>query len=143
MDGVMKELEDFFNSLDSGGSVDIGETYLQALKDTIDDELNGFRECILDGAPRDSGGLVNSLTISKSDIPGFYYGYNVEFAGETPNGEPYEKIANILNYGAQGAGKGKVNIPATNFVSRAIHRLKGLDNRAVSLAEKRLNSKLR
>jgi len=53
-----------------------------------------------------------------------WYGYLVSFAGEDKDGTPYEKIANILNYGTS-------TIKPLRFIDKAIRNLKGLDERAM------------
>jgi len=122
-DGVTKQLNDFLNELTEGGKVDIGETYIASVKAVIDDAVDSYGVFIKDTVPVDTGELKNSFVIEKIENRKNWYGYNAEFKGIAKNGTPYQKIANILNYGVPGKFAG------TYFITRAIRRLKGMDQK--------------
>ena len=48
----------------------------------------------------------------------------MEYEGNDENGEPYAKIANILNSGSS-------TIRPRKFITKAVKKLKGMDARAV------------
>lgn len=51
------------------------------------------------------------------------YGYRLEYEGNAPDGTPYAKIANVLNNGSS-------TIKPKRFMTKAVKKLKGLDDRA-------------
>ena len=65
-----------------------------------------------------------TFSIRKSKIVARYkwYGYSVEFQGQNRKGVPYQKIANILNYGTS-------YVKGTRFINKAIRNLKDMDDR--------------
>ena len=104
---------------------DIGEKLpkaaKEALKEQVDLESKEFYGNLVKTTPTDKGYLVSSLTMKKIDTPN-RYGYDISYEGNAPNGEPNEKIANIVNYGTD-------KFAGTYFRSRAIRKLKGMDRR--------------
>lgn len=117
-DGISKELNDYFESIQN-----FGEQAVAALQEQIDIEADEFRQVLEQTSPKGATlGLLNSLRKTKLVARRNWYGYSVEFEGSNRKGEPYQKIANILNYGTS-------NIKGTRFISRAIRKLKGMDDR--------------
>ena len=70
-----------------------------------------------------SGGLNKSLKKKKSTRKN-YYGYDIIYEGEDSKGVPYQKIANILNYGTKDG-----RLAPKYFIARAQRRLRGLDDK--------------
>ena len=117
MDGVTKELAEYFEKLEK-----LGDMAVDAIKEQVDIEANRAEKEIAGDAPEDTGGLARSLKSAKIET-GKKYGYKLEFEGTAPNGEPYAKIANILNNGTS-------VIKPKRFITKAVRKLKGLDDRA-------------
>ncbi len=122
-DGISKELSEFLT-----GTLEIGEATEQAFKSVIDDEVQTYENRIQAGVPIRTGSLKASFTVNKAQGRRSWYGYSAEFEGNAPNGEPYQKIANILNYGKP-ADDHSGAIAGTHFISKAIRGLKGMDDR--------------
>lgn len=80
-------------------------------------------------APKRTGGLVRSLQSIQITARKNYYGYEITFDGFDKDGTPYQKIANILNYGTS-------KTQGTRFVNKAVRKLKGMDDRIAARAEK-------
>lgn len=137
MADVMVQLEKLLADLGEGGKIDVGAIYLDAVKQTIDEEKDAYVEALKRDAPGRTGGLVNSITVTKTDTE-TAYGYDIEFAGEAPNGEPYEKIAKIQNFGSP-----ETHIKPTFFISKAQAKLKNLDKRILKRALDELDRKRR
>lgn len=117
-DGVSKELEEYFNNIGT-----FGEKAIEAVKEQIDIEVNKLILQLESTTPRGATlGLLNSLRNSKITAKRNWYGYSVEFVGQDRKGTPYQKIANILNYGTS-------FIKGTRFITKAIHNLKNMDER--------------
>ncbi len=117
-DGVSKELEEYFNNIGT-----FGDKALEAVKEQIDIEVNKLILQLESTTPRGATlGLLNSLRNSKITAKRNWYGYSVEFVGQDRKGVPYQKIANILNYGTS-------FIKGTRFITKAIHNLKNMDER--------------
>ena len=117
-DGVSKELEEYFNNIGT-----FGEKAIEAVKEQIDIEVNKLVLQLESTTPRGATlGLLNSLSNSKITAKRNWYGYSVEFVGQDRKGVPYQKIANILNYGTS-------FIKGTRFITKAIHNLKNMDER--------------
>ena len=76
-------------------------------------------------------GLLNSLRKSKITVRHNWYGYSIEFEGENRKGVPYQKIANILNYGTS-------TIKGTRFINKAIRNLKDMDERIYERFQKKI-----
>ena len=128
-DGVSKELEEYFNNIGT-----FGDKAIEAVKEQIDIEVNKlilhryFTQLstslqLESTTPRGATlGLLNSLRNSRITAKRNWYGYSVEFVGQDRKGVPYQKIANILNYGTS-------FIKGTRFITKAIHNLKNMDER--------------
>lgn len=117
-DGVSKELEEYFNNIGT-----FGEKAIEAVKEQIDIEVNKLVLQLESTTPRGATlGLLNSLRNSRITAKRNWYGYSVEFVGQDRKGVPYQKIANILNYGTS-------FIKGTRFITKAIHNLKNMDER--------------
>lgn len=117
-DGVSKELEEYFNNIGT-----FGDKAIEAVKEQIDIEVNKLILQLESTTPRGATlGLLNSLRNSKITAKRNWYGYSVEFVGQDRKGVPYQKIANILNYGTS-------FIKGTRFITKAIHNLKNMDER--------------
>lgn len=116
-DGITSELGEIMDDLRV-----VGSRARTVAQHVIDEEVSDYADRVTKAAPMDTGGLRASHHVQIDKERRGWYGYNAQFEGKAPNGEPYEKIANILNYGTpKQAG--------TRFVSKAVHRLKGLSNR--------------
>lgn len=117
-DGVSKELEEYFNNIGT-----FGDKAIEAVKEQIDIEVNKLILQLESTTPRGATlGLLNSLRNSRITAKRNWYGYSVEFVGQDRKGVPYQKIANILNYGTS-------FIKGTRFITKAIHNLKYMDER--------------
>jgi hypothetical protein len=117
-DGVSKELEEYFNNIGT-----FGDKAIEAVKEQIDIEVNKLVLQLESTTPRGATlGLLNSLRNSRITAKRNWYGYSVEFIGQDRKGVPYQKIANILNYGTS-------FIKGTRFITKAIHNLKNMDER--------------
>ena len=117
-DGISKMMGDFLDSIG-----DLGTVARKTAEGVIDTEAEGFRKQVEPRIPVDTGGLKESFTLEKCNDSGKdWYGYRAGFDGNTPRGEPYEKIANIQNYGNS-------RVAGTLFVTKAIKKLKGMDDR--------------
>lgn len=117
-DGVSKELEEYFNNIAT-----FGDKAIEAMKEQIDIEVNKLILQLESTTPRGATlGLLNSLRNSRITAKRNWYGYSVEFVGQDRKGVPYQKIANILNYGTS-------FIKGTRFITKAIHNLKNMDER--------------
>ena len=127
-DGINKEMSEYFNSL-----TEKTEQAVEAIKEQIDIEAEEFRKQLEQTAPKGATlGLLNSLRKTKLVVRRKWYAYSVEFEGYNKKGEPYQKIANILNYGTS-------TIQGTRFISRAIRKLKGMDERIENRFKTKLN----
>lgn len=122
MNGITKQLSEFFERIE-----EFSDKAIIALKEQIDIETNAVFEEIKAGTPEKTGGLKNSLRKISIDTPK-RYGHKIKYEGNAPDGTPYEKIANILNCGTS-------NIKPKRFITKAIHKLKGLDERATQRFE--------
>jgi len=117
-DGISKELTDYFESIRK-----YGDKAIEVIQEQIDIEAEIVRAELEKDAPKGATlGLLRSLTKVKITARRNWYGYSVTFEGKNERGEPYQKLANILNYGTS-------TIKGTRFISRAIHKLKGMDDR--------------
>lgn len=117
-DGVSKQLEEYFEQI-----ADYGEFAIKAVQEQIDIEVEKLVKQLEETTPRGPTlGLLNSLRKSKIVVKYNWYGYSIEFEGENRKGVPYQKIANILNYGSS-------TIKGTRFINKAIHNLKDMDDR--------------
>ena len=129
-DGISKELSEAFHELGKCGDIAI-----EATKEVIDEEAQKFEENIKKNTPVQTGGLRDSLERGKIKSSN-YYGYEVNFEGNAPNGQPYQKIANIINYGSASGDKA-----GTMFISKAVKKLKGMDKRIEARIESKIADK--
>jgi hypothetical protein len=116
MDGVTKQLSEYFKQLEQ-----VGDKAIDAIKEQIDIEAESVEKEIRENTPIKTGNLASSFTKTKIDT-GKRYGYKLEYEGNAPDGTPYAKIANILNSGTS-------EIKPRRFITRAVRRLRGLDDR--------------
>jgi hypothetical protein len=122
-DGVSKELNDYFESLGKKS-----EMAVEALQEQIDIEAEEIRKELEATAPKGATfRLLNSPTKIRLTARKEWYGYSVTFEGKNRHGEPYQKLANILNYGTSHTQV--LSIQGTRFISRAIRNLRGMDAR--------------
>ena len=61
------------------------------------------------------------------------YGYRLEYEGNAPDGTAYQKVANILD-------KGSSTLKPRRFITKAVKKLKGLDDRAAKRFEEKLKT---
>lgn len=130
-DGISEEISSFLD-----GIADVGAHARQIGEQVIDEEVKNFSERVEPRIPIKTGGLKRSYTVKRDESKGkSYYGYSVTFEGNAPNGEPYEKIANIQNYGTpRHAG--------SFFITNAVRRLKGMTDRINARIEAEIDKKL-
>ncbi|MGI6593699.1 MAG: HK97 gp10 family phage protein [Christensenellales bacterium] len=120
MDGVTKQLSEYFKQLEQ-----VGDKAIEAIKEQIDIEAESVEKEIRANTPiGKTGGLASSFTKTKIDT-GKRYGYKLEYEGNAPDGTPYAKIANILNSGTS-------EIKPRRFITRAVRKLRGMDERIVA-----------
>lgn len=130
-DGISKMMGDFLDSIG-----DLGVVARKTAEGVIDTEAEGFRKQVEPRIPVDTGGLKESFTLEKCNDSGKdWYGYRAGFDGNTPRGEPYEKIANIQNYGNS-------RVAGTHFVTKAIKKLKGMDDRIEARIEAEVSKRM-
>lgn len=116
-DGITEELSEFLNGISA-----VGPLARKAAEQVIDTEVKSFTEAVEPRIPEDTGGLKRSYKVTKDTSRRNWYGYSILFDGYAPNGEPYEKIANIANYGTPYRA-------GSFFITKAIKRLRGMDDR--------------
>ena len=126
-DGVTKELAEYLEGIGQ-----LGDKSKAAIMEQVDIESKKVRDALERNAPRDTGGLVASLLKSRCTVRRNWYGWSIEFTGNHPDGTPYQKIANILNYGNS-------ERPGTRFITQAIRQLRGMDDRINERYEKQAN----
>ena len=98
----------------------------------VDIEAEIVRAELARNVPRRTGGLARSLIKAKCTVRKNWYGYRIEFEGDDPKGVPYQKIANILNYGTS-------NFKGTRFMTKAIRKLRGMDDRIFERFENKID----
>lgn len=127
-DGISKQLEEYFNELGT-----FGDKAIEAVQEQIDIEIDKLVRQLQETTPRGKTlGLLNSLRNTKITTRRNWYGYSVEFEGQDRKGTPYQKIANILNYGTS-------SIKGTRFLTKAIHNLKDMDSRIYERFQNKIN----
>lgn len=127
-DGVSKQLSEYFEEIS-----DFGDKAIEAIQEQIDIEVEKLVKVLGETTPRGATlGLLNSIRQSKITARHNWYGYLVEFQGQNRKGVPYQKIANILNYGTS-------TIKGTRFINKAIHNLKGMDARIYERFQSKIN----
>lgn len=115
-DGITKQLQDYFESLGK-----LGDMAIESIKEQIDIETDGVERELVSNTPENTGGLKSSLKRTQINTAK-RYGYRLEYEGNAPDGTPYAKVANILNSGSS-------TIKPRRFVTKAVKKLKGLDDR--------------
>jgi hypothetical protein len=124
-DGLTQALGGYFEELTK-----VGDKAVEALKEQIDIEAASVERELVDNTPEVTGGLKAALR--KTDIQGGgRYGYRLEYEGNAPDGTPYAKVANILDHGTS-------RIKPKRFITKAVRKLKGLDDRAALRFEDKL-----
>ncbi len=124
-DGLTEALGAYFEELQT-----VGDKAVEAIKEQIDIETDGVERELTDNTPEATGGLKASLKRTALS-GGNRYGYRMEYEGTAPDGTPYAKVANILNNGTS-------TIKPRRFLTRAVRKLKGLDDRAAKRFEEKL-----
>jgi len=94
----------------------------EVIKQQVDIEAEALQAQLLKTTPRRYGNLVRSLSKVEVTNRHNWYGWRLEFEGNDPHGTPFQKIANILNFGSS-------TIKGTRFISKAIRKLRGMDDR--------------
>ena len=110
----------------------VGDISIESVKKAVDDASKTFYKDVINAAPVKTGGLQKSFIQEDISTPDFYGNINT-FKGSDPSGVPYEKIANILNYGTK---DGKIN--PTYFYTKAIRKLKSIDKNINKIYEEKL-----
>lgn len=127
-DGVSKQLAEYFEEISS-----LGDYAIEAIQEQIDIEVENLIKVLESTTPRGATlGLLNSIRHSKITAKYNWYGYSVEFEGQNRKGVPYQKIANILNYGSS-------TVKGTRFINKAIHNLKDMDERIYERFQTKMN----
>ena len=127
-DGVSKQLAEYFEQIS-----EFGDYAIEAIQEQIDLEVERLIKELETTTPRGATlGLLNSLRHSKITAKYNWYGYSVEFEGQNRKGVPYQKIANILNYGSS-------TVKGTRFINKAIHNLKDMDDRIYERFQTKIN----
>lgn len=117
-DGITKQFQNYFGKIS-----EVGDMAIDALKEQIDIETNAVEQELQLTTPKgETGGLARSLNRATVNTDK-RYGYVLSYEGNDEHGTPYEKIANILNSGSS-------TITPRRFVTKAVKKLKGLDERA-------------
>lgn len=116
-DGLTEALGSYFEELEK-----VGDLAIESLKEQIDIETDSVERELMDNTPEVTGGLKASLKRAQLQ-GGSRYGYRLEYEGNAPDGTPYGKVANILNSGTS-------TIKPRRFITKAVRKLKGLDDRA-------------
>lgn len=125
-DGLTEALGEYITEIGK-----VGDLAIESIKEQIDIETDIVEKSLIDNTPEKTGGLKGSLRKTKIDSKNNRYGYRLEYEGNSPDGTPYAKIANILNHGTS-------TIKPKRFMTRAVRKLRGLDDRASKRIENRL-----
>ena len=124
-DGLTEALGGYFEELKT-----VGDKAVEALKEQIDIEAEQVERELIENTPENTGGLKAALV--KTDAKrGSRYGYRLEYEGNAPDGTPYAKIANVLNSGTS-------TVKPRRFITKAVRKLKWLDDRAAKRFEEKL-----
>ena len=129
-DGITEEMAGFLEDVSraANGARKIAEG-------VIDSEAQSFSERVTERVPVATGGLRDSFKVERDTSRGRnWYGYDASFEGNAPNGQPYQKIANVLNYGTP-------HMAGTLFISNAVRKLKGMDDRIEARIEAELSQR--
>lgn len=136
MSEVTKMFDEFYKNVLGK----VGEVSQQAIQEEVDKFSDQFEKDLRDAIPQRTGGLLKSL-IKVKEPREKWYGYNFEFVGVNENGVPYEKIANVLNYGRPAGFKNNVKfgeITPRKFIYKAVRKLKKLDKAIVENYETKM-----
>jgi hypothetical protein len=109
----------------------VGERAIKVAQEVINDKSAEFENNLKKDCPVKTGGLKNSIVRTKCSN-GSWYGYKVEFVGNAPNYEPYDKIANILNWGNE-------RMAGTFFVNKNVSKLESIDKTIEARLDQLLN----
>ena len=134
MDGISKEFQKVFSVLESVPGVAV-----EAMKEVVDEASETLYAGLENDVPVRTGGLRRSLKKAKASSPD-WYGYKIEFEGNAPNGEPYQKIANVLNYG-RGASETSGGTAGEHFIEKNVRKLRGLNDKIEARFEAKINKK--
>ena len=126
-DGLTEALGAYFEQLEK-----VGDLAVEAVKEQVDIEADGVERELADNTPEDSGGLKASLRKTKIQKDA-RYGYRLDYEGNAPDGTPYAKIASVLNAGTS-------TTKPRRFITRAVRKLRGLDDRAQKRFEEKLKT---
>lgn len=113
---------------------DLGPAVKEAMADAIDEESTRCFQNIKDGTPVSDVShkhLVESLKMEKITSQS-KYGWKIDYDGYNEKGVPFSLIARSLNRGSNFGG-------ATHHIDKAVHQLKGMDDRI----SKRVDEKLK
>ena len=129
-DGITKEMSEYLDGLS-----DVGTKARKVGEQVIDEEVREFSNRVVPKIPVKTGGLKAAYKETKiTDNGKNWYGYEVGFEGNAPNGESYEKIANIQNYGTpRRAG--------SFFITNAVKKLKGMSDRIEARIEAEISKR--
>ena len=105
----------------------VGGKAIASVKEQIDYEAERTESEIRKHAPGSLKVAFTSSKISNSTR----YGYRLEFIGNHKDGTPNAKIANILNHGTS-------TLKPRRFITRAVRKLRGLDDRAAQRFENKI-----
>lgn len=105
-----------------------GKAAYKAIQEVVTEEANACYEAIKENTPVDKGELrdsleiipVDGITTIKKKVP--RYGYEIDYVGYNDEGVAYSKIGRTLN-------KGTSKIPARRHITKAVKKLKGMDDR--------------
>lgn len=117
-DGLTQALGIYFDKLAT-----VGDIAIESIKEQIDIETDIVETELKKNTPESTGGLKASIKRTKIQS-GRKYGYRLDYEGNSPDGTPYAKIANILNSGSS-------TIKSRLFITNAVRKLKGLDDRVI------------
>lgn len=112
---------------------DLGPSVKKAVADVIDEESNKCYQSIKDGTPISDKAhkhLVESLKMEKITSSN-KYGWKIDYDGYNENGVPFSLIARSLNKGSNFGG-------ATHHIDKAVHQLKGMDDRISKKVDEKL-----
>lgn len=116
-DGITKEISEFLD-----GTLKAAKRTRKVAESVIDEEVKSYEDRIRQKTPG-KGNLKAAFCVKKETGKGSkWYGYDASFEGNAENGEPYQKIANIANYGTP-------TRVGTFFITNAVKKLKGMSGR--------------
>lgn len=125
-DGLTEALGEYITEIGK-----VGDLAIESIKEQIDIETEAVEKSLIDNTPKKTGEFKKSLRKTKIDSRNNRYGYRLEYEGNAPDGTPYAKIANILNHGTS-------TIKPKRFMTRAVRKLRGLDDRTNERLERKV-----